>query len=152
MGWASRAVAAVVCVGLPAGCSSSDSPAPDAAPASSPPATTGPVVARSSPTSAVANAAAAARLLAGRPMSACTIQSEAPVTVTAPAVCGTLEVPEDRSNPSGRMIGLRVAVIPAEAATPEPDAFFAIAGGPGRAGTAFFGWLPGLFAGVHLTS
>ena len=34
---------------------------------------------------------------------------------------------------------------------PEPDAFFALAGGPGRAGTAFFGWLPGLFADVHVS-
>ena len=110
-----------------------------------------PAVASASPTSAVATTAAPARLLAGRPMIDCTIQSEAPVTATAPAVCGTLEVPEDRSNPSGRMIGLRVAVIPAEADTPEPDAFFAVAGGPGRAGTAFFGWLPGLFADVHAT-
>jgi pimeloyl-ACP methyl ester carboxylesterase len=82
-------------------------------------------------------------------MSDCTIQSEAPVTATAPAVCGVLEVPEDRSNPSGRTIGVRVAVIPAETDTPESDAFFALAGGPGRAGTAFFGWLPGLFADVH---
>ena len=47
------------------------------------------------------------------------------------------------------MISLRVAVIPAEADTPGLDAFFALAGGPGRAGTAFFGWLPGLFADVH---
>jgi pimeloyl-ACP methyl ester carboxylesterase len=84
-------------------------------------------------------------------MTDCTIQSEAPVTATAPALCGILEVPEDRSDPSGRTIGLRVAVIPAQADTAEPDAFFAVAGGPGRAGTAFFGWLPGLFADVHAT-
>jgi pimeloyl-ACP methyl ester carboxylesterase len=89
------------------------------------------------------------RLLAGQPMIDCTIESETPVTATASALCGTLEVPEDRSNPSGRRIGLRVAVIPAEAETPEPDAFFALAGGPGRAGTEFFGWLPGSFAEVH---
>jgi pimeloyl-ACP methyl ester carboxylesterase len=84
-------------------------------------------------------------------MTECTIHSEAPVTATAPALCGTLEVPEDRSSPTGPQIGLRVAVIPAEAHTPEPDAFFALAGGPGRAGTAFFGWLPELFAEVHAT-
>ena len=28
---------------------------------------------------------------------------------------------------------------------------FALAGGPGQAGTAFFGWLPGLFSEVHAT-
>jgi pimeloyl-ACP methyl ester carboxylesterase len=74
-----------------------------------------------------------------------------PSSTTAPALCGTLEVPEDPSDPSGRQIGLRVAVVPAAAESPEPDAFFVLAGGPGDAGTAFFGWLPGLFAGVHAT-
>ena len=148
---AGRAVAGVLCVGLLTGCASSESPARGAAPASSVPSTTAPLVASAPPTSAVPTTAAPARLLAGRPMTDCTIQSEAPVTATAPAVCGTLEVPEDRSNPSGRMIGLRVAVVPAEADTPEPDAFFAVAGGPSKAGTAFFGWLPGLFADVHAT-
>jgi pimeloyl-ACP methyl ester carboxylesterase len=49
------------------------------------------------------------------------------------------------------MIGLRVAVVPAQADSPEPDALFALAGGPSDAGTAFFGWLPGLFADVHAT-
>ena len=145
-----RAVAGVLCMGLIAACGSSESPATSAVPANSVPSTT-PVVASAPSTSAVPTTVAAARLLAGRPMTDCTIQSEAPVTATAPAVCGILEVPEDWSNPSGRVMGLRVAVIPAEADTPESDAFFALAGGPGRAGTAFFGWLPGLFAGVHAT-
>jgi pimeloyl-ACP methyl ester carboxylesterase len=80
----------------------------------------------------------------------CTITSQAPLTFTADALCGTLKVPEDRSEPSGRQIGLRVAVVPA-AGTAASDAFVAIAGGPGDAGTAFFGWLPGLFAEVHET-
>jgi pimeloyl-ACP methyl ester carboxylesterase len=84
-------------------------------------------------------------------MTDCMIHSEAPATATAPALCGTLEVPEDRSNPSGRKIGLRVAVIAAEADTPTSDAFLAVAGGPDRAGTEFFGWLPGLFADIHAT-
>ena len=101
--------------------------------------------------SAVPTTAAPAHLLAGQPMTGCTIESEAPVTATAAAVCGTLEVPEDRSDPSGRMIGLRVAVIPAQTDTPEPDAFFAVAGGPGRAGTEMFGWLPGFFDDIHAT-
>ena len=95
-------------------------------------------------------AASSPRLLGGRPMVECTITSEPPVT-TAPALCGTLKVPEDRDNPRGRQISLRVAVVPAQAPTPEEDAFFALAGGPDRAGTAFFGWLPGLLAEVHAT-
>jgi pimeloyl-ACP methyl ester carboxylesterase len=78
----------------------------------------------------------------------CTIE-RGPSNTTAPALCGTLEVPEDRSDPSGRQISLRVAVIPAAADDPEQDAFFALAGGPGDPGTEFFGWLPGLFEGVH---
>ncbi|HEX2189024.1 MAG TPA: alpha/beta fold hydrolase [Longimicrobiaceae bacterium] len=59
--------------------------------------------------------------------------------VERPARCGTLEVPEDRAAPSGRRIGLRVAVIPAESATPAPDAVFVIAGGPGQPATAVAG-------------
>ncbi len=148
---ASWVAAVVLCVGLLTACGSSEPAAPGAAPANSVPSTTAPLVTSAPPTSAVTTTAAPSRLLAGRPMTECTIQSEAPVTATAPAVCGILEVPEDRSNPSGRMIGLRVAVIPAETDTPEPDAFFAVAGGPSDAGTAFFGWLPGLFADVHAT-
>lgn len=84
-------------------------------------------------------------------MVACTVASTPVADVTASALCGTLQVPEDRSDPTGRQIPLRVAVIPAQADTPEPDAFFAIAGGPSEASTSFFGWLPGLFDGVHAT-
>lgn len=87
--------------------------------------------------------------LAGRQMTACAISGEIPVTASFPAYCGTLEVPEDPSQPSGRRIDLRVAVVPAEAATPSPDPFFALAGGPGDASTSFFAWLPGLYAGIH---
>jgi pimeloyl-ACP methyl ester carboxylesterase len=90
-------------------------------------------------------------VLAGQPMDACTISGDVPVTASFPAYCGTLTVPEDRSNPSGRQIGLRVAVVPAVAASPRPDPFFALAGGPGEASTSFFAWLPGLYADVHAT-
>ena len=83
-------------------------------------------------------------LLAGQPMTACLVQGEVPVKAEVLGVCGTLKVPEDRSNPGGRQIGLRVAVVPALAAVPAPDPFFAIAGGPGDASTQFFAWLPGL--------
>lgn len=49
------------------------------------------------------------------------------------ARCGTLTVPEDRSNPDGRKIELNVAVIPAIKRNPEKDALFLLAGGPGQA-------------------
>ena len=84
-------------------------------------------------------------------MAACTISGEVPVKASFPAYCGTLQVPEDRSNPSGRQIGLRVAVVPAVAADAKPDPLFALAGGPGDASTSFFAWLPGLYTDVHAT-
>ena len=59
--------------------------------------------------------------------------------------------PRGSLEPGGRRIDLRVAVVPALAADPRPDPLFAIAGGPGEAGTQFFAWLPGLFTGVHAT-
>jgi pimeloyl-ACP methyl ester carboxylesterase len=90
-------------------------------------------------------------LLAGQPMTPCLVQGEIPVKAEVPGLCGTLQVPEDRSNRSGRQIGLRVAVVPALAAVPKADPLFAIAGGPGDASTQFFAWLPGLYAGVHAT-
>ena len=89
--------------------------------------------------------AAHAPALAGQPMATCTISGEVPVKASFPAYCGTLQVPEDRSNPSGRQIGLRVAVVPAVAADAKPDPLFALAGGPGDASTSFFAWLPGLY-------
>jgi pimeloyl-ACP methyl ester carboxylesterase len=90
-------------------------------------------------------------LLAGQPMAACTISGEVPVKASFPAYCGTLRVPEDRSQPSGRQIGLRVAVVLAVAADSKPDPLFALAGGPGDASTSFFAWFPGLHTGVHAT-
>jgi pimeloyl-ACP methyl ester carboxylesterase len=89
------------------------------------------------------------RLLAGQPMATCTIKGDYPVQAETPGLCGTLEVPEDRANPDGRQIGLRVAVVPATAAEPEADPLFVLAGGPGDAGTQFFAWLPAVFEEVH---
>jgi len=54
---------------------------------------------------------------------------------------GTFAVPENRRIESGRMIHLTVVVLHAEAASPRPDPFFPLAGGPGaditRAARAF---------------
>jgi hypothetical protein len=101
--------------------------------------------------SAPAGATTAIRTLAGQPMTPCVVQGEVPVKAEVAGQCGTLPVPEDRSDPHGRTIGLRVAVVPALAAAPAPHPFFAIAGGPGYASTQFFAWLPGLYARVHAT-
>ena len=51
------------------------------------------------------------------------------------ALCGTLEVAEDRSKPDGRRIGLHVEVLPAHAAHPPSDPITVFAGGPGGAAT-----------------
>ena len=86
-------------------------------------------------------------------MAACTIKGEYPVQAQAPALCGTLRVPEDRSKPDGRQTGLRVAVVPAVATDPEPDPLFVEAGGPGDPGTQFFAWLPaGLLLYITLSN
>ncbi|HEX5807192.1 MAG TPA: alpha/beta fold hydrolase [Anaerolineales bacterium] len=62
------------------------------------------------------------------------------------ARCGTLTVPEDRSNPGGRQIDLKIAVIPAIKRNPEPDALFLLAGGPGQSAIeAYPAMIPLLF-------
>jgi pimeloyl-ACP methyl ester carboxylesterase len=50
-----------------------------------------------------------------------------------PARCGTLQVPENRAKPGGRMIGLKVVVIPSKRKPAARDAFTFLAGGPGNA-------------------
>ncbi len=70
------------------------------------------------------------RSLAGQPLTPCSVGPTA-------ALCGTLLVPEDRSQPSGRQIGLRVVVVPATQ-TASPDPLFLLAGGPGGAATTQF--------------
>jgi pimeloyl-ACP methyl ester carboxylesterase len=52
--------------------------------------------------------------------------------VDAQARCGVLTVFEDREAKSGRTIKLRIAVLPALAASPEPDPVVILAGGPGQ--------------------
>ena len=83
-----------------------------------------------------------APILGGAPMLACAGGG-------IEAWCGSLSVPEDPAQPSGRQIGLAVKVIPSAAAEPAPDALFGLAGGPGGAATTSLGWLPGTFEGVH---
>lgn len=77
----------------------------------------------------------------------------APCTLSHPLVaarvaarCGTLDVPEDRARPGGRRISLAIAVVPAEAARPEPDPVFVLAGGPGQAIREVFPVLAPAFA------
>jgi pimeloyl-ACP methyl ester carboxylesterase len=50
-------------------------------------------------------------------------------------LCGLLPVPEDREQPSGRTIALRVVVVPALDPAPDAAPLFDLAGGPGVAAT-----------------
>jgi pimeloyl-ACP methyl ester carboxylesterase len=52
--------------------------------------------------------------------------------ISESALCGTLEVPENRVDPGGRSIELAWAVIEARKGNPEPDPVFFLAGGPGQ--------------------
>ena len=47
------------------------------------------------------------------------------------ALCGTVEVFEDRQAQAGRKIALKVVVLPALSNDPQPDPLFILAGGPG---------------------
>jgi pimeloyl-ACP methyl ester carboxylesterase len=75
-------------------------------------------------------------------MSSCSLQG-------TEALCGTLRVPEDPTNPAGRAIDLRVAVIPAVDATPKSDPVFWLSGGPGGAATEDFAWTSAAFSMLH---
>lgn len=48
------------------------------------------------------------------------------------ALCGKMQVPEDRANPDGRKIMLSVAWVPSSNAKPQKDPMIFIAGGPGQ--------------------
>ncbi|ADO68827.1 alpha/beta hydrolase [Stigmatella aurantiaca] len=61
-------------------------------------------------------------------LSACRVEG-----IESQALCGTYEVFEDRAAKQGRKIPLRVVVVPALAASPEPDPLVLLAGGPGQA-------------------
>ena len=63
------------------------------------------------------------------------------------ARCGTLEVYENRAARAGRKIGLRVAVLPAEAQV-AADPLFIIVGGPGQSAVATAGAFAAIFAEV----
>src|SRR5215203_6591137 len=51
------------------------------------------------------------------------------------AKCGTLDVYENRATKKGRMISLKIVVLPATGEKREPDPFVYIPGGPGSSAT-----------------
>jgi pimeloyl-ACP methyl ester carboxylesterase len=68
--------------------------------------------------------------------------------LSSAAQCGTIEVPEDRTNPSGRRIAIALAVLPANTLNPKPDPLFMLAGGPGQSSDAVAP-LAGMLGGVR---
>ncbi|HEY3675070.1 MAG TPA: alpha/beta hydrolase [Candidatus Tumulicola sp.] len=54
-----------------------------------------------------------------------------PIPALKQAKCGTIKVPENRNRPSGRMITLSVAIVPAATKPKKSDPIVWLAGGPG---------------------
>lgn len=84
--------------------------------------------------------------LDGKALAECKVTGTRGIVMAAK--CGTLTVPESRSDSSGRKISLSVAVMPAtDPATPSEPVFF-IAGGPGGSTIANWAEAPLIFAGL----
>ena len=66
------------------------------------------------------------------------------------ARCGTFVIPEDRSKPNGRTIGLNVVVLPAFSKPARKDAVTFLAGGPGEAATDAAADLSRQLSALHL--
>ncbi len=66
------------------------------------------------------------------------------------ARCGTLVVPENRTKPNGRTIGLHVVVLPAFSKLARKDAVAYLAGGPGQAATELAASLSQQLRALHL--
>jgi len=82
------------------------------------------------------------------PLSACRLQHPDHLQ-SIEARCGTLAVPEDRSNPRSPRIHLKVAVIAALDRRAAADPLFILAGGPGQAATGFYALVAPAFARVQ---
>lgn len=65
------------------------------------------------------------------------------------ARCGTLSVPEDRSEPGGRQIDLYIAIVPAVKRDPAPDPLFLLAGGPGQSAIETFPAMLALMSRIY---
>ncbi|HXI45535.1 MAG TPA: alpha/beta fold hydrolase [Candidatus Acidoferrales bacterium] len=128
----------ITSVALVGSCSSGPSAAP----------TLGPSLSPSPSPSLGAAASSPPRTLAGTPLTRCGLPNGSGVVI---AQCGHLRVAEDPSKPDGRQIELKVAVIPAVSANPEPDPVFILAGGPGGAAAKDLAWTAARYPGMHAT-
>jgi pimeloyl-ACP methyl ester carboxylesterase len=98
--------------------------------------------------SACAPRNAAAVEASGITLTKCTLNmSELDLQVNAR--CGSLLVPEDRSNPNSRQIDLNIAVVEAVKRRAEPDPLFILVGGPGQSAVESFPALYSAFYNIH---
>ncbi|MGC4029248.1 MAG: alpha/beta fold hydrolase [Steroidobacteraceae bacterium] len=81
-------------------------------------------------------------------LSECRLEHPQGLTSLA-AECGTLQVPENRANPTGRQISLFVARIPALSRKRAPDPLFILAGGPGLGASTFYAAAAPAFARIN---
>jgi pimeloyl-ACP methyl ester carboxylesterase len=81
-------------------------------------------------------------------LSECRLQSDN-ASGSISAKCATLEVPEDREKPSGKTIGLHVAVAPALNTRAQADPLFVLTGGPGQAASDFYLSMSPAFARIR---
>ncbi len=65
---------------------------------------------------------------------------------TIAAWCAPFEVPENRANPDGRRIALKLALIKSNAQVPKRDLVVLLAGGPGQAATQSYAQMAGALA------
>lgn len=63
--------------------------------------------------------------------------------------CGTLNVPENYSQPDGRRLALHFAVLPAVSENKKPDPLVILAGGPGQAATELAAMVNRIFQSVR---
>jgi hypothetical protein len=76
-----------------------------------------------------------------------------PCTLTGgiAARCGSFAVPENRAQPEGRTISLRVAVLPARDSDRAPDPIVVLAGGPGGSAIAEARGMLSVFSATNAT-
>jgi pimeloyl-ACP methyl ester carboxylesterase len=82
------------------------------------------------------------------PLHECRLEHPLKITSVA-ARCGVLQVAENPQEPSGRMIGLQVAVVPALNRRSRSAPLFLLAGGPGQAASDLYVSYAGAFARVN---
>jgi pimeloyl-ACP methyl ester carboxylesterase len=99
--------------------------------------------------SAVTSVAADVLQLGALKLEPCDIGKPGEGAPTLRAYCTGLDVPEDRAQPGGRRIRLKVAVVNAEAAQPDADPVVFLDGGPGGAASEYYPMMAGAFADLR---